>query len=426
LISKRVGIVTECKLLQKDNREPRIPHVYWARLSSIWSSERPQHETVASGKGMTFEAARASALGEAIETYAATTWDPNDIMHASRSELDGDAIDPRELVLYSDDQYRRLLYSRYSETARLGWIRSRSLVSNRLVYVPTVAVLLDYRVTPEENLFPMSSSGLAAGESLLDAVLRGALEIIERDAFLITWLNRLASIRVDPRSHPDADILAYCRSALRRNISIHLMRLHTDCPAHVFLAIAVQSGGDGPAAAFGLGADLEPVAAARSAIMEADLVRAGLRLQIRRSSQRERLAQLIANPNTVAGSSDHSLLYCSDELIPALDFMLDQEVQDFDWQSPSRMDPVKKLNLLIDHFTASNKEFLYVDLTPRDLASLKLHVARAMIPGYQPIHFGAEACRLAGNRLFELPVTLGLRVAVSTPATLNPFPHPLG
>ena len=426
LVSERVGIVSDCGALQKDQREPRSPYVFFAKLSNNLQARKSGPEAIPSGKGATYESARASAIGEAIETYTATSWDVSDIVYARRSELDGPAIDPRELVVYRDEQYDELPFARYSETTRLGWIRARSLVSDRVIHVPAIAVLLDYPAAPEERLFPSSSTGLAAGGTLLDAVLRGALEVIERDAFLIAWANRLTGMKVEPLAHPDAAVRTHCRAARRRDLDISLIRLPTDAPVHVFLATAIQSTGDGPAAAIGLGADFEPAAAARSAIWEAHQVRTILRMQLRDPSVREHLAHLAADPSSVSAPDDHALLFCSRDLTPALSFLLDQPTQEFLWPTSPATTCQQRLTLLVDHFAAEHRDFLYVDLTSRDLAQVELSVARTIIPGYQPIHFGAKACRLGGDRLFDLPVRLGLRSAASAPAALNPYPHPLG
>jgi hypothetical protein len=54
-----------------------------------------------------------------------------------------------------------------------------------------------------------------------------------------------------------------------------------------------------------------------------------------------------------------------------------------------------------------------------------VHVARAILPGFQPIHFGHGEPRLGGTRVFELPRKLGLRTDVTGPRDINPLPHPL-
>ena len=64
-----------------------------------------------SGKGMTVDAARVSALGEAVERYSGGCWLADELLFASRSELDGPSLDPRRLVLYRPEQYGEVRYT---------------------------------------------------------------------------------------------------------------------------------------------------------------------------------------------------------------------------------------------------------------------------------------------------------------------------
>ena len=54
-----------------------------------------------------------------------------------------------------------------------------------------------------------------------------------------------------------------------------------------------------------------------------------------------------------------------------------------------------------------------------------LHTVHAILPDFQPIHFGWKEPRLAGERLYDLPRRLGLRPDRATRADLNDDPHPL-
>ena len=83
------------------------------------------------------------------------------------------------------------------------------------------------------------------------------------------------------------------------------------------------------------------------------------------------------------------------------------------------------LERLVAALRAIGSDLLAVVLTTPDVGRMGLHVARAIIPDFQPIHFGHAEARLGGRRLFELPQRLGLVDRVLGPADLNPDPHPL-
>ena len=66
-----------------------------------------------------------------------------------------------------------------------------------------------------------------------------------------------------------------------------------------------------------------------------------------------------------------------------------------------------------------------IDLTLPDVAQAGYRVARTLATDLQPIHFGYQEERLGGRRLFELPVSLGLRDTPATRDDLNFCPHPM-
>ena len=56
------------------------------------------------------------------------------------------------------------------------------------------AVLVDLKLpvrSPAERFINMVSTGTAAHSDLREAVLGGLLEVVERDAIALTWLQRL-------------------------------------------------------------------------------------------------------------------------------------------------------------------------------------------------------------------------------------------
>ncbi|HMA32862.1 MAG TPA: YcaO-like family protein, partial [Chloroflexia bacterium] len=323
-------------------------------------------------------------------------------------------------------QYPRLPYAPYAATSRLGWVCGRSLVSGQPVHLPALAAFLGYQAqTPEEDLFPVTSNGMAAGTSLAQALLAALYEVLERDAFMITWLGRLPTRRVDPATHPDPALRALCSAYRRRGVELGLWRLPTDHPGTVFLALGVQvAGPPGPAVIAGAGADLDPARAAHKALLEVGQIRPSYCRSLRRPAVQARLAALVADPQRVATMHDHGLLYCSPARRPALAFLLDRIPEPLDWRTEPSGAAGAQLAQLVSYFRARGQEVLYYNLTPPDLARQGLAVVRVILPGFQPIAFGAQEARLGGRRLYDLPQQLGLAPARLTLPDLNPDPHP--
>jgi ribosomal protein S12 methylthiotransferase accessory factor len=424
LVSDHSGIVTHFGPASRDATEPPRPLVWRARISNhlFFSKVEPSHHAC-SGKGMTRAAAWRSCLGEAVERYSAGVWRPDEVVLSRRSDLDGRSLDPRELVLFRPEQYADLQYAQYTDETEMRWIRGRSLVHEDEVWLPAIAVFMEYEVhSQEEFLVPITSNGLAAGPTLADAVLSAIYEVVERDAVLIAWHNQLPGRRYDAATHPDADVRQLAKLYARRGVELALFELPADHPIAVFVAIAFQRGGfGGPYATVGMGANVDPNAAARSAALEVGQVRPTFRERAR-TLDAARIAELRTNPSGVKSLEDHALLYADPLMADAFAFLEGERGQ---WRPSAPSTTADALRAVLDHFRAASQDVLYVNLTPRDLEPLGLFTVRAILPGFQPIWFGHGERRLGGPRLYELPFRLGLRDQPATFESLNPLPHPI-
>jgi bacteriocin biosynthesis cyclodehydratase domain-containing protein len=428
LVSPSCGVVTALEPLPKDPSEPERPYLYSARLANHRFVQDPQSDDgICSGKGLTPSEARATALGEAVERYSAACLPADEVRYATRPELGATSLDPIDLVLYLPEQYERLPYAPYSDATTLGWVSTRSLVTGSSVLVPALAVGMSYSPrTLQEYLCSTTSNGLAAGPTLADAILSALYEVLERDAFLITWLNRLPARRVAPETHPDPAVVGIHHAHARRGVELRLYRLATDQPCPVFLCVAMQrDGGDGPAAVAGLGADLDPARAASKAIFEAGQVRPGLRIQLRQPGSRARMERLNADPREVRTMDDHALLYAHPSWTEAFAFLDGGPQATGEWSPSPEASTADRLRFLAGRFREQGDDILYRNLTSADMAQLGLHTARVIVPGFQPIHFGWDEARLGGRRLYEVPHWLGFTAAPTSPQELNADPHPL-
>lgn len=427
LISTHTGIIKQLEVIPKDISEPALPLVYMAVLANHTFLPKDQHKKLnCSGKGMDKASALISAGGEAVERYSGTMYSPDEVIYTSYNKLAGTALNPEELVLYSKEQYAEIGFSPFNADTDIGWVQAYSLVNNTPIYIPIQSTVINYNIKhKEEYLCQATSNGLAAGATLLNAVLSAAGEVIERDAFIIAWANQLPSLRIDPLTHPSADIRDFYNAYLRRGVELQLYKLPTDAPCHVFMGIGLQVKGDGPTITVGLGADFDAAKAARGALLEVGQVRPAFKQRLRMPQAQQRLKKLLADPNNVEDLEDHDLLYGVRDKIHAFDFLFNQPVVDFNWRNQEEKTPAEQLQILIDFLAGQKSDLIYYNLTPPDMQQLGLYTTKVIIPGFQPIHFGHKNIRLGGNRLFELPQKLGFRKSRVRIDELNPNPHPL-
>ncbi|MGE0868309.1 MAG: YcaO-like family protein [Kofleriaceae bacterium] len=171
----------------------------------VFAAIRPMGRSLSTqqGKGITAEAARVSALMESLETWTAENVTLPTIT-ASFRKLKPRAVDVRTLARPR---------GRLDLDATWRWVEGRDVVTDQPVLVPLETVTLDttFRRPP---VFDISSNGLASGNQLVEAVLHGLCELIERDAEAV-WRRTGGDRRIVLDSIADAT----CRGLIDRVIA---------------------------------------------------------------------------------------------------------------------------------------------------------------------------------------------------------------
>lgn len=139
----------------------------------VFTAIRPMGRSLSTqqGKGLTAAAARVSALMESLETWSAENIELP-VVRGSYRALAQRAVDVRRLARAR---------TKLELGARWAWVEGHSIVDDRPILVPLEAVTLDTTFT-KPPVFDISSNGLASGNVLVEAIVHGLCEIIERDA----------------------------------------------------------------------------------------------------------------------------------------------------------------------------------------------------------------------------------------------------
>jgi YcaO-like protein with predicted kinase domain len=152
----------------------------------VWMAVRPNAKTLAvsQGKGLNESAAQASAVMEAAEIATAERF-PVPVRTATMQDLaaEGARVNPLNNLVARGQRPP-------TASEPLPWVEGHDLLKNDIVFVPAEAVSLD-AVDANGRLtrYWQSSDGLASGNILIEAVVHGLLERVERDAGAL-WLFR--------------------------------------------------------------------------------------------------------------------------------------------------------------------------------------------------------------------------------------------
>jgi ribosomal protein S12 methylthiotransferase accessory factor len=423
LVSSRVGVIRALNRVTRGVDEPSPPILYHALLSHYDFKKGKPLERASAGKGVTEEEAIGGAIGEAIERYCGHHPDLAAIRKARWGELNCEAVSPPECVLYSEMQYARedFAYPRWTEQTETSWLPARQLPSGREVLLPASFIYLNYSGKDGEEAFcPATSNGLAAGPDLEAAVLAGLSELVERDGFIVHWMNRLPAPEIDF----DGGVAGAVRSHYRRfNVDTRVFNVSTDIPMYSMMAVSLSMDAHGPAALVGLGCHLDPRTALTKALFEICQVRPGETRKFLEEPPAERLKAY----QDVKTLHDHSAFLTIPERLNEMGFLLEngrrQRLEDLPNRASGSV--AVDLEFVVTALSHAGCRVAYADITTPDVRPIGIRVVRTIATGLQPIHFGYGEERLGGRRLFELPRTLGYVSQVRNERDLNPCPHPL-
>jgi YcaO-like protein with predicted kinase domain len=140
----------------------------------VYVAIRPNSRSLATaqGKGLDRESARTSALMESLEVWHAeqielpVRWDSYQHLRRGADVVDVDGL----------SRLREVRHDRPRD-----WVQGYDLLRQRPTWVPLTAVTMNFVGTAESEILA-STSGLASGNHLLEAVEHALAELIERDA----------------------------------------------------------------------------------------------------------------------------------------------------------------------------------------------------------------------------------------------------
>ncbi|MCE9541248.1 YcaO-like family protein [Candidatus Kaiserbacteria bacterium] len=165
------------------------------------------------------------------------------------------------------------------------WIQGTSLVSGKPVYIPAqlVSGKRDIRMmhgSREPLIRPHTTIGLATWPTKAGAQLAGALEAVEREAYMILWLNQLSLPRInletlEQENTPLAKLLKRCA---KYGITVHAIQMLTDAPTHAICVVLEDETDTAPRFTVGLKAHRSIRYAIEKAITEALRSRRGYRV----------------------------------------------------------------------------------------------------------------------------------------------------
>jgi len=374
-------------------------------------------DAVAAGVSFNKKRALLKVLGETIERYSLGGNNDKKFIYKSFSELitlGKSALGLENLILFSN----KIFYIHGLDKKKFHWVEGKSLISNKKILVPAQLIYVPYLHQNSEPLlrFPIST-GASAGTSLDDALYRGICEVVERDAFMIAYLNKIPSPQIDLFSMKDKEINSIINIFKRYKLEPIILDLTTDLKIPAFAAITLDRTGLGPAVSVGLKAGFDVKETIIGAIEESLMVR---------SWTRDKFIYLepnYKNVKEIISIEDRAHFWLSVSTIKHLDFWLkSKNLKKINMKNPKYSN--NNLEKTIKLLKEKNMDVIYVDISDKNVKKYEFVVVKAIIPKLHPLYLDERYPYLGGERLYNAPVSMEILQIPKKESQLNKVPHP--
>lgn len=420
------GLFSNAAHYRAQSDEPRLitTVVSAGDVGQVWkhipkkSGPRKLHGHIeGSGVGLSEDDSLRVAIAEALERYCTAVYSDEQLIFASAQELAAEALDLDTIPCCSEAELSnpRCPLAAPSKQETIRWVRGISLVDGRIVYLPAVMVYIyaGFHSNGERIWLPITT-GCAAHWSFESALVRAILEVIERDAVSLVWLQKLDLPRIDvdsvgPVLKPYWDL--YLKSS--RDLDYVFFDATTDLSVPTVYGLQIS-----PNPRLTTLVSCSAALNAEEAIAKVIRDMAACRIALRNG-------QSIPEKFDDFTGILHGASYMAQaQRAHAFDFLLNSGRT----RSLSQLGSIEVgndkhvLRILLDRFRRKGMDVFAVDLSTDEALRCGMRVVRVLIPSLHPLSFHYLARYLGHRRLYQAPRDMGY--TVHEEGELNPWPQP--
>ena len=281
LLDDQVGIIHYLTEKRRDISEPNFFY-YIVKVCNTQTFCSQKNFNIGGGASIDRQLAIAKAIGEAIERYCPAIYNPQDFYSYTYQEAPFACVPPQAFATYTVAQCQQpnFFYVPFEENTPVRWTPAQEWLTGKTIYVPAVCVYIPYtydiKMGEKPILFSIST-GQACHFSFAEAAISGICEVIERDAFTITWQAMLSppKIRLKSLNAENYELIERFQQSGGRQVTLLDITMDTGVPT--VLAIQQAMTTTLPAILVATAAALTPEEAIRKSLEELALTSSAIK-----------------------------------------------------------------------------------------------------------------------------------------------------
>ena len=227
LVSDMTGILTHIGCVEKFNSDPNIKAISAYNCETKILNDE-YYAGKSGGCGFVLKKAILSAIGEGVERYCPTFYDLKSMVESSYTDLKArgyDAINPSSFSLFHNRQYQEksFPFKPFTNDTVVYWDKVYDVLGRKQVLCPSTFIYMPF-TKGEIHISEQISTGFAAHTNYYDAFLNAIYEVIERDAFMISWMGQLEI----PKIKVQGKLKKFVDKIVPSHMKLHLFDMTTD------------------------------------------------------------------------------------------------------------------------------------------------------------------------------------------------------
>lgn len=344
------------------------------------------------------KSAMISCLAEAIERYTISYIPKKEVLYKKKSEL------PKSRVFSSFHTYNKKQYNDNKQFANpekdyVHWTKIVSLDQKTWKYWPASLIYIPFNIS--KPVAETTTTGTAAGIKIDDCIESGLLELIERDALMINFMQRLNPPEIDIETINGINKEFISKIAKDYNIKIY--SLYTDSGVPTYLSLIWQKKFGKIHYGIGACANKNSDIAINKSLKECLFTF---------FYSKNILSERKTNKDEITALYEHFLYYQKDNFEKIL----------FDSQKIAYKRKIITYKQIINNLQKNNIDVYYKEITTEDVANTGIKVVKVIAPGLIDLNKSHILPRLGAGRFWSVPAKLGIKANKELCETPHPFP----